>query len=87
MTLNSFKDITFLWPDLSAFAAALGISYPSASAMRNRDSIDGVHFSRLVEQAGLIGHPEVTHELLCTIAASKRKPSTETGGTSAASST
>jgi hypothetical protein len=71
--MNSFKDILGVWPSVSEFAKDMNIPYQTASSMRNRDAVDGKYFDRIVSAAQKIGHPEVTHELLCRIAAAKHE--------------
>jgi hypothetical protein len=70
--MKTFKDIIELWEKRKSFASAINISPGLASLWWQRDSIDAKYYNAIVEGARKIGHPEVTHEMLCNIAASKR---------------
>lgn len=73
MTFSNFRDIADLWPDRMSFAIAVGAPYPTVVGMILRDSMPACYFDAVVNGAAEIGHPEVTHELLCKIAAAKRQ--------------
>lgn len=71
--MNTFRNIIDLWPSPIAFATAIKINKNAAGMMYRRDSIPGKHFIAVVAAAADLGHPEVTPELLCRLAAAKRE--------------
>jgi hypothetical protein len=72
---GGFSDIIRLWPNRMAFARAIGVQYTTANAMYQRNSIAGKYFSDVVRGAKGIGHPEVTHERLASLAESAARGS------------
>ena len=60
----SHTQIISLWPNLSAFAADLGIAYGTAKAMRRRGSIPAHYWATVVANAKERGIKVVTLEML-----------------------
>lgn len=58
--------IISLWPNLSAFAADLGIAYGTAKAMRRRGSIPAPYWSTVVTKAKARRLKGVTLDVLAT---------------------
>lgn len=55
-----------MWPDLSIFAADIGVSYGAAKQMRRRNSIAASHWRRVVSAAQRRGLLGVTFETLAS---------------------
>jgi hypothetical protein len=70
--MTSFRDIIDLWPSVSAFAVAIGVRYGTAQQMRNRNSIDGAYWQRLVDAAQKQGFRHVDLELLAKAATARK---------------
>lgn len=71
--MNSFKEIIGLFGSTKDFGHAVGVTANNAAVMASRDAIDAKYFDRVVQAARKIGREEVTHELLCRIAANKSR--------------
>jgi hypothetical protein len=47
----TFRELIARWPTIAAFARECGIGYECARQMKNRDSIDQVHWVAVLEAA------------------------------------
>lgn len=65
----NFKQIIDLWPSRIALAEYLGVRPSAVANMYMRDSISADYFDTIVAGARALGHGEVTHELMCKLAA------------------
>lgn len=71
VVMTTFSDIIALWPTVADFAKETGIPYPSAAAMKQRNSIGSRYWSKVVEAAKARGL-DVTPDRLMEIAAQQR---------------
>jgi hypothetical protein len=71
--IATFRDIVKLWPNRGEFARAINVPYPTAQKMDRRDSIAVPHFDAVVAACSKIGRPDVTHDLLHTIAVRRHR--------------
>lgn len=66
--MKTFADIIHCWPSTAEFARDVCVSPNMAYAWRRR-GIPGNHFLAVVEAAQRRGFTNITHELLCRLAA------------------
>lgn len=53
-TINTFRDLIDHWPNLGAFAEAIGVPYVNAQQMRYRNGINHQHWAAVVTAAEAI---------------------------------
>lgn len=75
--MNCVADIIDLWPSAVVFADDVGVSPVRARAWKQRDSIPGSFWRRVVDAAEGRGYGEVTLELLARLAARAIEPGAE----------
>lgn len=79
MTYSNFRQIIDLWQSRIEMAAFLDVKPCNISMMYKRDSVNGQYFDKIVAGAQAMGHADVTHELLCKLAARNDAPAQDAG--------
>lgn len=72
-SVSSFAAVIDLWANTAAFAREVGEPYENARQWRLNDSIPGRAFAAVVNAARARGFEQVTHEMLCGLAALKHE--------------
>ncbi len=75
--ISSFSDIVDLWPRPADFGRAANIPASIAANIKSRNSADVKYFDGIVQAAEKIGRKDITHKMLCRLAAAQRKPPRE----------
>lgn len=67
-TPTSFSAVIRFWSTTAEFASDIRVPYPTAAAMKRRDSIDTVYWQRVIEAAKRRGYSGVNLETLAKLA-------------------
>ena len=70
--MEKFADVIALWGTAESLGKDIGESGITVRAWRNRNSIPGEHWQKLVKAAEARGFPGVTLDVLADIAAKRR---------------
>lgn len=79
MEYQTFKEIIDIWPSRLELGALLDVGANNVTMMYRRDSVPAKYFDKIVAGAQAMGHADVTHELLCKLAARNDAPAHDAG--------